>query len=89
MLRVIRNHRRAAYDVAQSRLRKTLGDYESLDIQPVGIDASQFTDTDPLASPPLLQAARECWDRALASANSTATATPRPPSSPPPAPSAC
>ena len=67
MLRVIRNHRRAAYDVGRDpAARQRLGDYEALEIRPVGIDASQFSDADPLASPALLRAARECWDRALA-----------------------
>ncbi|WP_428939079.1 LAGLIDADG family homing endonuclease [Fontivita pretiosa] len=66
MLRVIRNHRRAAYDVANNpEHRKALGDYEQLDIKPVGIDAAQFQVGDPLASPDLLGSARECWDRAL------------------------
>ena len=66
MLRVIRNHRRAAYDVARdSRGRKTAGDYEQLQINPVGIDQSQFADNDPMAPRGLLAAARECWDRAL------------------------
>jgi ribonucleoside-diphosphate reductase alpha chain len=66
MLRVIRNHRRAAYDVAvNAAARKGLGDYEQLDIKPVGLDASQFSDNDPLASSRLLRASQECWDRAL------------------------
>ena len=66
MLRVIRNHRRAAYDVAHNAANRAgMGDYETLDIFPVGIDAAQFTDADPLASAKLLSAARECWDRAL------------------------
>ncbi|MHB2020041.1 MAG: vitamin B12-dependent ribonucleotide reductase [Candidatus Xenobia bacterium] len=51
MLRVIRNHRRAAYD-------KPRHDYEGLAVYPVGIDAS-------LCSSDLLVAAREAWDRAL------------------------
>jgi ribonucleoside-diphosphate reductase alpha chain len=51
MLRVIRNHRRAAYNAAP-------GDYENLSITPKGID--------PIHCPQrLLQAARETWDRAL------------------------
>jgi ribonucleoside-diphosphate reductase alpha chain len=51
MLRVIRNHRRAAYDAPT-------GSYDGLTIPPRGID--------PRACPPdLLAAARECWDRAL------------------------
>ncbi|HEY7088896.1 MAG TPA: LAGLIDADG family homing endonuclease [Tepidisphaeraceae bacterium] len=66
MLRVIRNHRRAAYDVEHNaQARKGLGGHENLDILPVGIDASQFIPNDPLASPQLLRAAQECWDRAL------------------------
>ena len=42
MLRVIRNHRRAAYDVEHTRpgRARPLGRYEKLDIHPVGIDAS-------------------------------------------------
>ena len=58
MLRVIRNHRRAAYNAAAK-------EYESLDIRPVGIDHGQFAAADPLASKQLLAAALECWDRAL------------------------
>jgi ribonucleoside-diphosphate reductase alpha chain len=60
MLRVIRNHRRAAYG------KEMKGSYENLDIQPVEIDAAEFSDADPLASRLLLASARECWDRALA-----------------------
>ncbi len=52
MLRVIRNHRRAAYD-APAR------EYEGLQVLPVGIDQR-------LAPPDLLSQAKECWDRALA-----------------------
>jgi ribonucleoside-diphosphate reductase alpha chain len=66
MLKVIRNHRRAAYDVAnQPQAMKGLGDYEGIDRRPVGIDASQFSASDTLASRQLLQSALECWDRAL------------------------
>ncbi len=66
MLRVMRNHRRAAYNVAQnSAAKKGLGDFETLDINPVGIDASQFSDSHPLVNRQLLSAAQECWDRAL------------------------
>src|SRR5206468_3614043 len=70
MLRVIRNHRRAAWGIGatskpQAATSNSLGDYESLDIHPVAIDQSQFADTDPLASRRLLSAAEECWDRAL------------------------
>ena len=52
MLRVIRNHRRAAYNAAAS-------EYEELRIPPMGIDQT-------LCPPYLLAAARDAWDRALA-----------------------
>ena len=66
MLRVIRNHRRAAYNVSHNvPSHKSLGSYEKLDIEPVGIDQSQFADTDPMVPRSLLNAARDCWDRAL------------------------
>ncbi|OGK89896.1 MAG: response regulator SirA, partial [Candidatus Rokubacteria bacterium GWF2_70_14] len=52
MLRVIRNHRRAAYNASTA-------EYEQLSIPPLGIE--------PASCPaPLIQAARETWDRALA-----------------------
>ncbi len=51
MLRVIRNHRRAAYNSSAS-------EYEGLSITPVGIDPQMC----PAA---LLESSRECWDRAL------------------------
>jgi len=51
MLRVMRNHRRAAYNAPAA-------DYEQLSIVPVGIDPS-------LCPPYLLAAARACWDRAI------------------------
>ena len=51
MLRVIRNHRRAAYNVDAS-------EYEGLSISPQGIDADACPDY-------LLQAARAEWDSAL------------------------
>jgi ribonucleoside-diphosphate reductase alpha chain len=66
MLRVMRNHRRAAYDVKHNAgATKAMGGYESLQIDPVGIDATRFADNDPMAPRALLNAARECWDRAL------------------------
>lgn len=52
MLRVMRNHRRAAYDVTDE-------EYEGLTIVPQGIDPHQ-------APSDLLTAARETWDRAVA-----------------------
>jgi ribonucleoside-diphosphate reductase alpha chain len=58
MLRVIRNHRRAAYDAGKP-------EFESLEIKPVGIDAKQFSATDSLINTQLLTTARDCWDRAL------------------------
>ncbi len=51
MMRVIRNHRRAAYAAAAS-------EYEGLTIAPKGIDPS-------ICPPDLLRAARAAWDRAL------------------------
>jgi ribonucleoside-diphosphate reductase alpha chain len=52
MLRVIRNHRRAAYHADES-------EYEGLTIRPKGIDPAYCPDE-------LLRAAREAWDAALA-----------------------
>jgi ribonucleoside-diphosphate reductase alpha chain len=52
MLRVMRNHRRAAY-------RGPAAEYEGLSIAPHGIDPAH-------CPAPLLQAARETWDRAVA-----------------------
>ncbi len=52
MLRVLRNHRRAAYNAPAS-------EYESLSITPVGIDPE-------ICPGYLVQAARHSWDRALA-----------------------
>ncbi|PYO33010.1 MAG: vitamin B12-dependent ribonucleotide reductase, partial [Candidatus Rokuibacteriota bacterium] len=52
MLRVMRNHRRAAYNAAPS-------EYEGLSITPLGIDPTH-------CPPALLEAARETWDRAVA-----------------------
>ena len=51
MLRVMRNHRRAAYNTAPS-------EFEGLSITPTGIDPAH-------CPAPLLQAARETWDRAV------------------------
>lgn len=51
MLRVIRNHRRAAYN-------STKDQYESVSMPPVGIDSDEC----PID---MLKAAREAWDRAL------------------------
>ena len=51
MLRVIRNHRRAAYNAHP-------GEYEALSVTPVGIDPD-FCPED------MLNAARSAWDRAL------------------------
>ncbi len=52
MLRVVRNHRRAAYDAPAK-------EYEGLNAPPVGVDQRQ-------CPADLLDAAKECWDRALA-----------------------
>jgi len=51
MLRVIRNHRRAAYNSESL-------DYERLTIKPMGIDSRY-------APPQLVAAAQKCWDEAL------------------------
>ncbi len=51
MLRVIRNHRRAAYDAPAK-------EYEELHVAPVGLDQRACPQY-------LLEAAKECWDRAL------------------------
>jgi ribonucleoside-diphosphate reductase alpha chain len=51
MLRVIRNHRRAAYNAPEQ-------EYEGLTIKPMGIQAEH-------CPPELLIAARRAWDRAL------------------------
>ncbi len=51
MLRVMRNHRRAAYNALPR-------EYEELTITPMGISSSYCSDV-------LLEAARECWDRAV------------------------
>lgn len=50
MQRVVRNHRRAAYNAAADQ-------YESLHVPPVGIDSDECPTE-------LLKAAREAWDRA-------------------------
>jgi ribonucleoside-diphosphate reductase alpha chain len=52
MLRVVRNHRRAAYRAAPA-------EYEGLTVAPAGIDPD-------VCPPVLLNAARAAWDRALA-----------------------
>ncbi len=52
MLRVIRNHRRAAYFAQDD-------EYEGIDIKPVGIDAED-------CPAQMLIAAKDAWDRALA-----------------------
>ncbi len=51
MLRVIRNHRRAAHDAAE-------GAYEGLTVLPRGLDAANCPE-------PLVEAARKAWDDAL------------------------
>ena len=52
MLRVMRNHRRAAYDAP-------VKEYEELHVTPVGIHQKECPSY-------LLEPAKECWDRALA-----------------------
>ncbi len=57
MLRVMRNHRAAAYN--------NEAEYDGLTVKPVGINAAMFNGKHPNTIG-LLHAARECWDRALA-----------------------
>lgn len=52
MLKVMRNHRRAAYDAPQK-------EYEGLHVTPVGLDQNEVPEY-------LLRPAKEAWDRALA-----------------------
>ncbi|MEX0885816.1 MAG: adenosylcobalamin-dependent ribonucleoside-diphosphate reductase [Phycisphaeraceae bacterium] len=75
MLRVVRNHRRAAHSVPResaAAAKHKLGDYEGLDIRPVPIDADKLDAAKgPEAhvgrianSDDLLAAARRVWDEA-------------------------
>jgi ribonucleoside-diphosphate reductase alpha chain len=65
MLRVIRNHRRAAWGAqGEAHGASSVGGYEGLDIKPVEINEKEFGH-DPLATKDMLHTARECWDRAL------------------------
>ncbi|MEL7088168.1 MAG: vitamin B12-dependent ribonucleotide reductase, partial [Planctomycetota bacterium] len=77
MLRVVRNHRRAAHGVSRTEAGEagSFGGYEGLEINPVPIDPRKLTDTDPEVggepygtianSDALLASARQCWDDAL------------------------
>ncbi len=73
MLRVIRNHRRAAYGVprdATLAAQHELGDYEGLEIKPVPIDGEALdSDAEPFGrlsnGDELLRRARAAWDEAL------------------------
>ncbi len=73
MLRVIRNHRRAAYGVPREANLATgheLGDYEGLQIRPVPIDAECLTAaprgaTHLANAEEMLHRARAAWDEAL------------------------
>jgi len=51
MLKVIRNHRRAAYNTEKS-------EYEDLSVRPIGINPNYVPET-------LVQTARQVWDRAM------------------------
>jgi ribonucleoside-diphosphate reductase alpha chain len=74
MLRVVRNHRRAAYGVSRDLHegdKHALGSYEQLEIKPVPIDAAALTtDDEPYGKlaggDALAVAARQAWDDALA-----------------------
>src|SRR5678815_3946544 len=73
MLRVMRNHRRATSSGLPSPAGRGQGEgasanqnvYEGLEISPVPIDTTQFSNSDPLLSSTLLHAAQECWRRAV------------------------
>jgi len=73
MLRVVRNHRRAAYGVPRTMPQAAahdLDDYEGLEIRPVPVDAHDLQDgtdnVDPLSNAKqLLHAAWAAWDDAL------------------------
>jgi len=73
MMRVIRNHRRAAYGVSRDPRQASasdLGDYEGLDIRPVPIDASLLRNGSReqggvVNAGDLLAHARKAWDDAL------------------------
>jgi len=75
MLRVIRNHRRAAYGVSRDReeaARDDLGNYEGLEIPPVPINAADLDGGEHRTTfgsidnhEALLQHARAAWDNAL------------------------
>ena len=63
MLRVIRNHRRAAYGVGGGHgdlSDATLGNYEGLTVLPVPLHAEDCPDVE------MIQAAKRAWDAALA-----------------------
>jgi len=74
MLRVMRNHRRAAYGVPRDLVdcdKHALGCYEQVEIKPVPIDADALTtDDEPYGKlaggDSLATAARKAWDDALA-----------------------
>ncbi len=74
MLRVMRNHRRAAHG-------ETAG-YEGLSTLPVPLDLDAVVNTD------LAICRQRAWDDAVSSARASASATRSPPSSHPPARSA-
>jgi ribonucleoside-diphosphate reductase alpha chain len=65
MLRVMRNHRAAAYG-------KTDG-YEAVNVNPVALDHANCPDQR------LVELAKQAWDEALTLGERTATATRRPP----------
>lgn len=74
MLRVIRNHRRAAYGIpshADAATKSALGDYEKIGVRPVPIQASDLTSDHEACGKlangeELLTRARAAWDDALA-----------------------
>ncbi len=69
MLRVIRNHRRAAYGVPRQpevAVDHELGNYEGLQVKPVPLDVDVFEAQSQLSnSDDLITSARRVWDNAL------------------------
>ena len=73
MLRVIRNHRRAAYGIpshADQATKTALGDYEKIGVRPIPIHAADLTSDHEACGElangqELLERAKESWDDAL------------------------
>lgn len=67
-LRVVRNHRRAAYGVGAEtnpKQLKNIGDYEELEVRPVALPSLTHHDDLSPNVRDLVETARHCWDEAL------------------------